>query len=258
MAINIELRGVTKIYNNNEDQILAVDDVSFNISAGEFFTIFGPSGCGKSTIINLIAGYVSPSLGEIFANSLPVHDPGPDRIVVSQDYGAFPWKTTLENVEFALKSAGIPPKARRDIALNFLDMVHISHFANFYPSQLSYGMRRRLLLARALATKPESLLMDEPFIGLDSQLRYELQEDLLRIWESAKHTMILVTHDLEEALYLSDRVLIMSPHPGHTRSIIRIPFERPRPPFLRLTDQFQAFKRDFYSYVQGKENSLPY
>ncbi len=244
MAINIELLNVSKSYKIGKEEILAIDNINFSVPAGEFFTLLGPSGCGKSTIINLIAGFIFPSKGEVKVNKLGVTKPAKDRVIVSPDYGLFPWKTAQENVEFALKASKFPKEEYKKIALKYLNMVNISSSANSYPFQLSSGMRRRLILARALAIKPECILMDEPLIGLDMQLRYSMQEDLLRIWEEEKQTIILVTHDLDEALYLSDRVLIMSSNPGSVRQVIRIPFNRPRAPSLRLTDDFQALKRE--------------
>ena len=249
MSINIELHNVCKIYNPGNDQVLALDEISFSVQAGEFFTLLGPSGCGKSTIINLIAGFLFPTTGKIFANGEIILKPSPERVIVSQDYGAFPWKTAQENVEFALKTSNIPKRNYKSITHKYLDMVKISKYASKYPFQLSSGMNRRLILARALGIQPECLLMDEPLIGLDMQLRHTMQEDLLNIWKAEEPTIILVTHDLEEALYLSDRVLIMNSQPGSCRKIINIPFDRPREPTLRLTNAFQALKRDVFEYL---------
>lgn len=249
MATDISLHNVSKSYKISGKEMPALGNISFTVSAGEFFTILGPSGCGKSTIINLIAGFITPSTGEIKANNKVVIQPSPERVIVSHEYGAFPWKSAQENVEFALKASNIPQEEHKNIISKYLNMVGIAGFANSYPFQLSSGMKRRLILARALAVKPECLLMDEPLVGLDTQLRYSMQEDVLRIWGEEKTTVVLVTHDLEEALYLSDRVLVMSPHPGTIRTIIDIPFGRPRVPSLRLTDVFQAYRREVFGFL---------
>jgi len=249
MATSITLCNVGKAYTVSKKNLLAIDNISFSVPAGGFFTILGPSGCGKSTIINLIAGFISPNDGSVKVNDETVTGPAPDRVIVSQEYGAFPWKTAHENVEFVLKASNIPKTERKKTILKYLEMVGIKKFANSYPFQLSSGMKRRLILARALAVKPECLLMDEPLVGLDMQLRYAMQEDISRIWDEERPTVIWVTHDLEEALYLSDRVLFMSPHPGTIRAIVDIPFSRPRIPSLRLTDDFQSLRRELFKYI---------
>jgi NitT/TauT family transport system ATP-binding protein len=249
MASEIVLQHVTKWYGNGETAIPSINDVSFQVAPGEFFTILGPSGCGKSTIINLIAGFIPASSGQVVVSGAPVYAPGPNRVVVFQDYNLFPWKTVRANVEFGLKARGLLCAEQQRIALQYLELVHLVEFADRYPVELSGGMRQRLALARTMAVKPECLLMDEPLAALDMQMRHELQDDLLDIWRQMRQTILLVTHDLDEALYLSDRVLVMGSYPRSVCAIITVPFSRPRLPELRLVDAFQALKRKVFSYL---------
>jgi NitT/TauT family transport system ATP-binding protein len=244
MVSHLALERVTKRYGDGIEGVVAIDDVSFHVEQGEFCTILGPSGCGKSTIISLIAGFIPVTSGKVLVNGAIVTKPGPDRVVVSQDYSLFAWKTVRANVEFGLKARRIPRAERQMLVQHYLALVHLTTFADRYPAELSGGMRQRGALARALAVEPACLLLDEPLAALDMQMRQALQDELLAIWRQTRHTVVMVTHDLDEALYLSDRVLVMGPRPGHVHTIIPVPFSRPRRPELRLTDAFQALKRE--------------
>jgi len=211
-----------------ERRIEAVTPMSFEVASGEFFSIIGPSGCGKSTLLNLLAGLEQPTQGHVEVGGKVVKGPGPDRAVVFQEAGLLPWLTVTQNVEYGLKLAGIARSERRERALHFLQLVHLSRFAEAMPHQLSGGMRQRASIARALALGPSVLLMDEPFSALDAQTRDVLHEELQRIWQETKTTIVFVTHNLSEAVYLSDRVMVMTASPGRIKSIVEVPFPHPR------------------------------
>jgi NitT/TauT family transport system ATP-binding protein len=251
IASEILLKDVAKRYGDGESGVLAIENVSFRILPGEFFAILGPSGCGKSTIINMVAGFIPVSSGSILVGQLPVGAPGPDRVVVSQDYSLFSWKTVGENVEFGLKARGVSSQERRNIARKFLELVHLSDVEDRYPGELSGGMRQRLALARALAVEPACLLLDEPLASLDMQMRNRLQDEMLNIWHQTKQTVMLVTHDLDEAIYMSDHVLVMGSRPGKLCAIVSVRLPRPRRPEMRLTDEFQAQKREVSQHLVG-------
>ncbi|MCX7963379.1 MAG: ABC transporter ATP-binding protein [Candidatus Sumerlaea chitinivorans] len=228
----VELRNVSKTYvqrgNGSTRRILALAPLSLTVAKGEFFAIIGPSGCGKSSLLNLIAGFERPDTGEVLVEGKRVERPGPDRAVVFQEAGLMPWMTVLGNVEYGLKLRGIPKTERRERAMHFLKMVHLSKYAHALPHELSGGMRQRVSIARALALEPNVLLMDEPFSALDAQTRDVLHDELQRIWFETHVTIIFVTHNINEAVYLADRVLIMTAPPGSIKRLVRVPFARPR------------------------------
>ena len=204
----------------------AVQDVSLEIAPGEFVSIVGPSGCGKSTILNMVAGFVPVSGGEILVDGRTVAGPGPDRGVVFQSFALFPWKTVLENVAFGPKMRGIRKAEREEIAREYLALAGLSHAADRYPNELSGGMQQRVGVARALANKPEVLLMDEPFASVDAQTRMTLQEELTRIWQERRPTIIFITHDVGEAVFLANRVVVLSK--GQVMADVPIDLPRPR------------------------------
>jgi NitT/TauT family transport system ATP-binding protein len=228
----VELRNVSKTYvqrgNGSTRRILALAPLTLTVEKGEFFAIIGPSGCGKSSLLNLIAGFERPDTGEVLVEGKRVERPGPDRAVVFQEAGLMPWMTVLGNVEYGLKLRGIPKTERRERAMHFLKMVHLSKYAHALPHELSGGMRQRVSIARALALEPNVLLMDEPFSALDAQTRDVLHDELQRIWFETHVTIIFVTHNINEAVYLADRVLIMTAPPGSIKRLVRVPFARPR------------------------------
>jgi len=226
-AVALTCEHVSRTYHSQQGAISALDDVSFQVRAFEFLVIVGPSGCGKSTLLKLIAGLLNPSAGTI-RFQLASDANAPRTAMVFQEHGLFPWMTILENVGFGLEMRSVSRAAREAQTHNFLRQMGLDGFANAYPHELSVGMRQRAALARAFLTNPQCLLMDEPFSALDAQSKLVLQEELLRIWKDHRKTVIYVTHDIEEAVLLGDRVLIMSGRPGRIREEIPIPLERPR------------------------------
>ena len=206
--------------------VTAVHDVSLEVRQGEFVSIVGPSGCGKTTILNMIAGFIPPSSGQILLDGRTVSGPGPDRGVVFQSFALFPWKTVLENVAFGPRMRGLPRAGCEKMAREFLGLVGLAHAEGRYPAELSGGMQQRVGVARALANNPELLLMDEPFASVDAQTRMTLQEELTRIWQERKPTILFVTHDVEEAVFLANRVVVLSK--GRVLAELPVPLPRPR------------------------------
>jgi NitT/TauT family transport system ATP-binding protein len=228
-APRLSLEHVSKTYVNARGQRTdALQDVSFDVAAGEFVCLVGPSGCGKSTILNMLAGLDSPTVGRVRVDGRPIEGPGPDRAVLFQEPALFPWLTVLDNVEFALELVGVDRKDRRDRAMEWLGKVHLGRFAASHPHELSGGMRQRAALARALACDPAVVLADEPFAALDAQTREILQDELQRVWEETRKTFVFVTHNVREAVFLADRVIVMSAPPGTLVMEERITAPRPR------------------------------
>ena len=229
--VPIEIRDVTLIYDTPGGKVPGVKNVNFNIGASEFVCIVGPSGCGKSTLLNIIAGFLTPASGEIRIGGKPVTGHGMDRGVVFQDFAQlFPWRTALGNVEFGLEMKGVAKQEREKIAREQLRLVKLEKFTNSYPHHLSGGMQQRVAIARALAYNPGVLLMDEPFAALDAMTRDDMQRLLAEVWRATRKTVIYVTHNVAEAVYLADRVIVMSPHPGTVKAEIKIDLPRPRDP----------------------------
>ncbi|MGF9763431.1 ABC transporter ATP-binding protein [Microvirga sp. 0TCS3.31] len=224
----LTLRNLHKTYFdlNVGSRVTAVQDVSLHVREGEFVAIVGPSGCGKSTILNMVAGFLPATKGEVLVGDRPVKGPGPDRGVVFQNFALFPWKTVIENVGFGLKMRGIPKPDRDRIAHEFLALAGLTNAADRYPNELSGGMQQRVGVVRALANEPDVLLMDEPFASVDAQTRMTLQEELTRIWQERRHTVLFITHDVGEAVFLADRVIVLSK--GQVLREIDIPISRPR------------------------------
>jgi ABC-type nitrate/sulfonate/bicarbonate transport system ATPase subunit len=209
---------------------------------GEFRVLLGPSGCGKSTILRLIAGLDFPTSGEVIVNGRQVTGPGPDRGMVFQKYTSFAWLTVAQNIEYGLRIKGTPPAERREIAGHLINAVGLSGFENAYPNTLSGGMQQRVAIARSLAVRPQVLLMDEPFGALDAQTRNDMQSLLLRVWDETAATVLFVTHDVAEAVFLADRMYIVSPRPGTIVEDIPIPFGRPRDQDLKENREFQELE----------------
>jgi NitT/TauT family transport system ATP-binding protein len=227
--VHIEARDITLTYQTSSGAVPAVHGVSFGIEASEFFCIVGPSGCGKSTLLNIMAGFLTPTAGEIRIGGTPVRGYGMDRGVVFQDFAQlFPWRTALGNVAFGLEMKGLPKAERDAIALEQLRLVKLENFARSYPHHLSGGMQQRVAIARALAYNPAVLLMDEPFAALDALTRDEMQRLLAEVWRTTRKTVIYVTHNVAEAVFLADRVLVMTPHPGTVKTEVPIRLVRPR------------------------------
>jgi ABC-type nitrate/sulfonate/bicarbonate transport system ATPase subunit len=229
--VPIEIKDVTLIYDTPGGKVPGVKDINFNIDASEFLCIVGPSGCGKSTLLNIIAGFLFPAAGEILIGGKPVIGSGMDRGVVFQDFAQlFPWRTALGNVTFGLEMKGLPKGERDKIAQEQLRLVKLEKFTASYPHHLSGGMQQRVAIARALAYNPSVLLMDEPFAALDAMTRDDMQRLLAEVWRETRKTVIYVTHNVAEAVYLADRVVVMSPHPGTVKEIVKIDLPRPRDP----------------------------
>jgi NitT/TauT family transport system ATP-binding protein len=227
----IELRNVSLTYDTPAGRVPGVDDVSFGIEPSEFLCIVGPSGCGKSTLLNMIAGFLKPTDGEIRIGGRPVEGAGLDRGVVFQDFAQlFPWRTALGNVAFGLEMKRMPKTEREALARRQLALVKLDRFADSYPHHLSGGMQQRVAIARALAYNPAVLLMDEPFAALDALTRDEMQRLLADVWRDTRKTVVYVTHNVAEAVYLADRVVVMTPHPGTVKTEVPIRLTRPRDP----------------------------
>jgi NitT/TauT family transport system ATP-binding protein len=239
---HIEARDITLTYQTPSGAVPAVHAVSFGIESSEFLCIVGPSGCGKSTLLNIMAGFLTPSAGEIRIGGTPVTGYGMDRGVVFQDFAQlFPWRTALGNVAFGLEMKGISKTEREAIALEQLRLVKLENFARAYPHHLSGGMQQRVAIARALAYNPAVLLMDEPFAALDALTRDEMQRLLAEVWRTTRKTVIYVTHNVAEAVYLADRVLVMTPHPGTLKTEVPIRLSRPRDP---LSVEFLDYQKN--------------
>jgi NitT/TauT family transport system ATP-binding protein len=240
----------------------ALENVSFEIEdaysregrdIGEFRVLLGPSGCGKSTLLRLIAGLDQADTGEILVNEQPVHGPGRQRGMVFQKYTSFPWLTVADNIAYGLKINGVPEAKRKETVAQLVQDIGLSGFENAYPETLSGGMQQRVAIARTLALRPEVILMDEPFGALDAQTRSEMQQLLLKVWQETASTILFVTHDVEEAIYLADRIFIMSAHPGTIVEDVQVPFERPRELGLKERNEFHELQ----SYVLSRLRKAP-
>jgi NitT/TauT family transport system ATP-binding protein len=236
----------------NRAPVTALDRFNLEVHQGEFVSIVGPSGCGKSTFLNLLLGLIKPDSGELKLNNTPITGPGQERAMVFQEFGLLPWRTVTANVELGLELKGVPPAKRAEQATELIQLVGLKDFASHYPHELSGGMKQRVGLARALATEPEVLLMDEPFAALDAQTRDLMQTELLEIWERTKKTVLFVTHSIEEAAYLSDRVIVMTARPGRTKTILPIALPRPRGYEMRLTPEFNAIKSRIWEVLKDE------
>lgn len=256
MAGRVEVQNLWVKFIGEHSEVQALEDISFTVEPGEFLTVLGPSGCGKSTLIRSVGGFQSPEKGQILLDRKPVREPGPDRVMVFQEFDQLlPWRTALGNVTFALKLKGIPKEKREARARQFLTMVGLEGFEKAFPHQLSGGMKQRAAIARSLALDPDILLMDEPFGSLDAQTRTILQTELVRIWQTVGSTIIFITHNIQEAILLGDRVLVMSTQPGRVKKIIDNPLPRPRMP---ETPEFMALWHELYGLLEIKrfgENS---
>jgi NitT/TauT family transport system ATP-binding protein len=264
VTATISLRRVTKVFATRGREVTALTEVSFDVHSGEFLVLVGPSGCGKSTLLDLLGGLARPTSGEVLLDGRPVTGPGLDRGVVFQQYALFPWRTAQSNVEFGLEGKSIPRRERRERARKFLDLVGLNGFADRYPHELSGGMKQRVAIARSLAFDPDVLLMDEPFAALDAQTRDSLQDELLRIWEQTRKTIVFITHGIDEAVYLGQRVAVMTSRPGRIKQIIDIPLRsrtttedlRSDPAFAHYRHQIWSLLRDEVVKAQAQERDL--
>ncbi|MBD1932282.1 MULTISPECIES: ABC transporter ATP-binding protein [Cyanophyceae] len=244
----ISIRNVTIAFKRRHQKVTAVENVNLNVKPGEFVALLGASGCGKSTLLNAIAGIVKPTEGTVWIDNQQVVEPNPACGVVFQHHSLFPWMTVLQNVSFGPKMLGF--KVPNLVGMQFLTLVGLEKFKNYYPSMLSGGMQQRVGIARALATQPPVLLMDEPFAALDAQTRSIMQEELLKIWTTFKTTVVFVTHDIDEAIFLSDRVCIMQSTPGSIKEEIFVDLDRPRTSEVMLTEQYIQVRKKVLSVIR--------
>ncbi|HEY9050225.1 MAG TPA: ABC transporter ATP-binding protein [Gammaproteobacteria bacterium] len=241
--ITLNVKGLNKEFNTPQGKVTALKNINFETYKREFVCVIGPSGCGKSTLIRILAGLEEPTSGSVLLDGKEVHGPGPDRGMVFQGYTLFPWLTVKKNVMFGLEMAGHGKTVSEEEAFQWIDLVGLSKFANSYPHQLSGGMKQRVAIARALANRPRILLMDEPFGALDAQTRAKMQNYLMEIWQNIDITILFITHDLDEAIYLADRILVLKAHPGEVQELIEVPVPQPRHPDQLLSPEFLATKK---------------
>jgi NitT/TauT family transport system ATP-binding protein len=240
----IILRNAEKQYSSPQGEaVIALAPVNLEISDGEFVCLVGPSGCGKTTLINLMAGFEKSSAGTVIIDGRPVTGTNPDHIMIFQEYGLYPWRTVLGNVLFALEAKGIRGRAAEEKAAEYIELVGLSKFTKSFPHQLSGGMKQRVAIARALAVEPSVLFLDEPFGALDTFTRMYLQDELLRLWQEKRPTVVFVTHDLDEAVYLGGRVVLMAPGPGRVQRVIDIPLPWPRD---RIGEGLGKYRRELF------------
>ena len=245
----LEISGVTQEFEKKDGKFLALDTVNLNVEQNEFICVVGPSGCGKTTLLNIIAGLCKPTTGTVKVRGELVTGPGKGKGVVFQQYALYPWLTVEKNVEFGMRMKGVPKAERAEIAKKYIDLVGLSKFAKAYPKELSGGMKQRVAIARAYATAPEVLLMDEPFGALDAQTRAQLQENLLKTWEQERKTCFFITHDVEEAVLLATKIIIMSAGPGHITEIVPVTLPYPRTQQIKLTPEFNELKNQIWNKV---------
>ncbi len=244
----LQIRNLRKWFDGGERRLLVIDGVSFNVMEGEFVSILGPSGCGKTTLLRIIAGLERQDEGEVLLRGKPIKGPGQDRAMVFQDYALFPWRNVLGNILFGLEIRNIPKKEALERAKRFIKLVGLEGFEKSYPHELSGGMRQRVALARALICEPEILLMDEPLSALDAQTRNVMQAELVRIWNETKKTIIYVTHNIEEAVYMADRIAVLSKRPAKLLELVEVNMDRPRDRFSR---EFIDLRAKIFRLIQG-------
>ncbi|MBN9257723.1 MULTISPECIES: ABC transporter ATP-binding protein [unclassified Mesorhizobium] len=249
MQPKIVFSNVTRRFDLAGNEFVALDRFSLDVADGEFVTVVGPSGCGKSTALNIAAGLLAPSEGEVLIDGKGVDGPGPERGMIFQQYALFPWLTVRQNVEFGLRIKGEPAARRRETAEHFIDLVGLGHFADALPKMLSGGMKQRCAIARAYAVNPSVLLMDEPFGALDALTRVQLQDQLLETWSRERRTVMFITHDVDEAVYLANRVVVMAARPGRLQEIIEVNLPYPRTEQIRLSPEFTAIRNRVWHAV---------
>ena len=245
MMLSIE--NLRKSFPLEEGELVAIEDFSLEVQKGEFICILGPSGCGKTTILRIIAGLDTLTGGKIVLDGKSIKGPGSDRGMVFQEFALFPWRSVRKNIEFGMELRKIPAKTRRETSTKLIKLVGLEGFENAHPHELSGGMRQRVGIARALANEPDILLMDEPFGALDAQTRNLMQKELLRIWKETKKTVIFITHSVDEAVFLADRIVVMSERPSHITEVYKIPWERPRD---RASVEFANLRKEILAKLE--------
>jgi NitT/TauT family transport system ATP-binding protein len=249
MPPKIVFNNVTRRFDLKDNAFVALDRFLLDVADGEFVTVVGPSGCGKSTALNIAAGLLAPSDGEVLVDGQAVEGPGPERGMIFQQYALFPWLTVRQNVEFGLRVKGEPAPRRREKADYFIDLVGLRDFADALPKTLSGGMKQRCAIARAYAVDPSVLLMDEPFGALDALTRVQMQDQLLETWSRERRTVMFITHDVDEAVYLANRVIVMAARPGRLKEIITVDLPYPRTEEIRLSAEFTAIRNRVWHAV---------
>jgi NitT/TauT family transport system ATP-binding protein len=250
VKIALEASGVRKVYRKDGREMPVLDVERFAAREGEFITIIGPSGCGKSTFLHIMGGFIPADSGTIRVYGSAVNGPGPDRGMMFQEFALFPWKTVAGNVAWGLEAHGAPKAEIEATVRKYLDMTGLADFRNHYPAELSGGMKQRVALARVLAFNPKVLLMDEPFGALDAQTREAMQEEVTRIWERTRKTIVFVTHDIEEAVYLGDRVIVLSARPGRIRREVKIDLQRPRSLEIKKSAQCHEYRNNIWDLIR--------
>ncbi|GAC70392.1 ABC transporter ATP-binding protein [Gordonia soli] len=249
----LELRGVRKTFGSATDEFVALDDVTISAPEGEFLVLVGPSGSGKSTLLDLVGGLTRPTSGEILLDGAPITGPGLDRGIVFQQYALLPWRTARGNIEFGLEAKGVGRKQRRVIADDYLSLVGLEGFGDRHPHELSGGMKQRVAIARSLAYDPEVLLMDEPFAALDAQTRESLQDELLRIWKATGKTILFITHGIDEAIYLGNRVAVLTERPGRIKEVVDVELDREGVDDLRSSEGFRDYRHRIWLSLRPEQ-----
>jgi NitT/TauT family transport system ATP-binding protein len=259
-APKIEIRQLGRAFRKKgtKETFHALRGFDLSIEKGEFVTVVGPSGCGKSTLLDLLVGLSKPDEGQILIDGKPIDGPALDRGIVLQGYALFPWRTVRRNVEFGLEIKGVPKKERAELVRHYINLVDLTGFEEHYPYELSGGMQQRVAIARALAYDPEVLLMDEPFAAVDAQTRETMQDEILSIWEKTGKTVVFVTHSIEEAVGLADRVAVMGKSPGRVKEVVRVNLPRPRRiGDVRSTPDFSILSHRVWELLQDRETAQP-
>ena len=259
VGVSIQIAGLSKVFTRNKKQVTALRGFDLSMRSGEFACLLGPSGCGKTTVLRIVAGLESRTSGSVRVRGKEVSDAGPDRGMVFQEFALFPWRTVQANIEFGLEVKGVPLERRREISGRLIELVGLEGFEDAHPIQLSGGMKQRVGIARALANDPEVLLMDEPFGSLDAQTRNLMQKELLRIWSATGKTVLFVTHSVDEAVFLADRIVVMTARPGKVREIIDVGLPRPRDrtsqEFIRVRGKVLSELDEEFEKARAKELS---
>jgi len=255
--MQLDVKNLSKVFHNRGDTRIVLSDVSFTIREGQFVTLLGPSGCGKTTLLSIIASFQAPSHGSVELNGVPVTKPGPDRAFVFQDYALFPWMTVRQNILYPMKQQNIPKERQEERLERLLSLAHLDGHEHLYPNQISGGMKQRTAVIRALACNPQVLLMDEPLGAVDYQMRQTLQEELEAIWLKEKTTVLMVTHDIDEAVFLSDRVVVMSSRKGCIAEELEIHLDRPRKRDGKKYNEFKGHLTELLRNGCSGKHDLP-